>query len=43
VTTALQELERKGLITHRRSVITIADREGLEHSCNGTYSPPNDW
>lgn len=43
VTVALQELERKGLIAHRRSVITIVDREGLEHSSNGTYSPPNDW
>jgi CRP-like cAMP-binding protein len=28
VTTALQELERKGLIAHRRSVITIEDRKG---------------
>jgi CRP-like cAMP-binding protein len=43
VTVALQELERKGMIAHRRSVITIIDREGLEHSSNGTYSPPNDW
>jgi CRP-like cAMP-binding protein len=43
VTVALQELERKGLIAHRRSVITISDREGLQHSSNGTYSPPNDW
>jgi CRP-like cAMP-binding protein len=43
VTVALQELERKGLIAHRRSVLTIADRDGLEHSTNGTYSPPNDW
>jgi CRP-like cAMP-binding protein len=43
VTVALQELERKGLIAYRRSVITIADREGLEHRSNGTYSPPNDW
>jgi len=43
VTVALQELERKGLIAHRRSVITMVDREALEHSTNGTYSPPNDW
>ena len=41
VTVALQELERKGMITHRRSVITIIDREGLEHSSNGTYSVPH--
>ena len=39
VTVALQELERKGMIAHRRSVITIIDREGLEHSSNGTYTP----
>jgi CRP-like cAMP-binding protein len=43
VTVALQELERKGLIAYRRSVITISDREGLEHSSNGTYSAPADW
>jgi CRP-like cAMP-binding protein len=42
VTTALQELERKGLIAHRRSLITILDREGLEESCNGAYTRPND-
>jgi CRP-like cAMP-binding protein len=42
VTTALQELERKGLIAHRRSVITILDREGLEEGCNGTYTPSTD-
>ena len=27
-------------IAHRRSVMTIADREGLEHSSNGTYGAP---
>lgn len=42
VTIALQELERKGLIAHRRSVITIVDRDGLLHGSNGTYSPLND-
>ena len=41
VTTALQELERKGLIGHRRSFITIIDREGLEERSNGTYTPPS--
>ena len=40
VTTAIQELERKGLVTHRRSFINIADREGLEESSNGAYTPP---
>jgi CRP-like cAMP-binding protein len=42
VTTALQELERRGLIAHRRSLITILDREGLEESSNGSYTPSND-
>jgi CRP-like cAMP-binding protein len=42
VTTALQELERKGLIAHKRSRITILDRAGLEESSNGSYSQPND-
>jgi hypothetical protein len=42
VTTALQELERKGLIGHRRSFITIMDREGLEERSNGTYTRPTD-
>jgi CRP-like cAMP-binding protein len=42
ITTALQELERKGLIVHRRSVINITDREGLEESSNGAYLPPYD-
>jgi CRP-like cAMP-binding protein len=37
VTTALLELERKGLIAHRRSFITILDRKGLEDGSNGTY------
>jgi CRP-like cAMP-binding protein len=41
VTVALHELERKALITHRRSRITIQDREGLEKSSNGTYVRPN--
>lgn len=37
VTTALQELEKRGLIQHRRSTITIIDRSGLEKSSNGSY------
>jgi CRP-like cAMP-binding protein len=40
VTTALQELEHTGLIAHRRGFVTILDREGLEETCNGTYSAP---
>jgi CRP-like cAMP-binding protein len=38
VTTALQELERTGLISHRRGFITILDRDGLEEQSNGTYT-----
>jgi CRP-like cAMP-binding protein len=37
VTIAVEELQRKGFIAHRRSLITIVDRKGLEHSSNGTY------
>jgi len=40
VTTALQELERTGLISHRRGFVTILDREGLMEQSNGTYTPP---
>jgi DNA-binding transcriptional regulator YhcF (GntR family) len=42
IATTHQELEQKGLIGHRRSFITIVDREGLEEGCNAAYSPPND-
>jgi Mn-dependent DtxR family transcriptional regulator len=42
ITTALQELERKGLIAHRRSFVTILDREGREQGSNGAYSRGND-
>ena len=37
---ALAELENAGLITTRRSHITIVDRRALEKSSNGTYVPP---
>jgi CRP-like cAMP-binding protein len=37
VTIAVEELQRKGFIAHRRSLITIVDRKGLEDSSNGTY------
>lgn len=40
VTIALHELERGGLITTRRSNITILDRKALEESSNGTYLAP---
>jgi CRP-like cAMP-binding protein len=42
VTIAIQELERRGWITHRRGVVVIIDREGLEKSSNGAYIVPND-
>jgi CRP-like cAMP-binding protein len=41
VTTALQELAKTGLIAHRRGFVTILDREGLEETCDGIYSPPH--
>lgn len=42
VTIALQELERRGWITHRRGVVTVIDRRGLIRSSNGAYVAPND-
>jgi CRP-like cAMP-binding protein len=42
VTIALQELERRGWITHRRGVVTVIDRDGLIKSSNGAYAAPND-
>jgi hypothetical protein len=40
VTIAIQELERRGRITHRRGVIVVVDREGLVKSSNGAYVAP---
>ena len=42
VTVALQQLERIGLISHKRGKITILDREALVTGCNGTYFPIGD-
>jgi DNA-binding FadR family transcriptional regulator len=42
VTIALQALERDGLISTRRSKVTIVDRAALEKNANGTYRPQND-
>jgi CRP-like cAMP-binding protein len=42
VTIALQALEKAGLITTRRSRITIVDRKSLEKSSNGTYLRSNE-
>jgi CRP-like cAMP-binding protein len=40
VTIALQALEKAGLITTRRSRITIVNRKRLEKSANGAYVTP---
>jgi CRP-like cAMP-binding protein len=40
VTTALQALERKALISRNRANIHILDREGLKKQSNGTYLIP---
>jgi CRP-like cAMP-binding protein len=40
VTPAVQALEDAGLISARRSRITIRNRKGLEKRSNGTYVPP---
>jgi len=42
VTIAMQELERRGWVAHRRGVVSILDREGLVKTSNGAYVPPND-
>jgi CRP-like cAMP-binding protein len=39
VTLAVQALEREGLISARRGVITITDRKGLQELSNGAYLP----
>jgi CRP-like cAMP-binding protein len=39
VTTAVQELEREGVIARRRGRIVITKREALEKMSNGTYVP----
>jgi CRP-like cAMP-binding protein len=41
VTISLKALERAGLISHRRGVITILDRDALVQSSKGTYAPPD--
>jgi CRP-like cAMP-binding protein len=39
VTTAVQELEREGVIARRRGRIVITDRGALKKLSNGTYAP----
>lgn len=39
VTTALQALEKKGLISRNRGNVVILDRKGLQKQSNGTYVP----
>ena len=40
VTVAIQELERKGLISRKRGRVVIIDRKALERMSTGTYAPP---
>jgi CRP-like cAMP-binding protein len=42
VTIALQELERRGWISHKRGVVTIIDRKELVGASSGAYVAPND-
>jgi CRP-like cAMP-binding protein len=42
VTVALKKLQQAGLISHKRRVIIILDREGLRAQSQGTYFPLND-
>jgi CRP-like cAMP-binding protein len=42
VTIAMQELERRGWIIHKRGIVNIIDREGLEKASNGAYVRPSD-
>ena len=42
VTTAIQDLERQGVIVRRRGRIVICNREKLQKLSNGTYVPA-DW
>jgi CRP-like cAMP-binding protein len=41
VTIALQELERRGWLTHRRGIVSIIDRDGLVRASNGAYVAPS--
>jgi CRP-like cAMP-binding protein len=40
ITLALSELEKKGLISAKRGVVTVLDREGLEEIANASYGAP---
>jgi CRP-like cAMP-binding protein len=40
VTAALNHFQKRGLLTMRRGVITIADRTALEEAANGSYGGP---
>ena len=41
VTIALQELQRRGWLTHSRGIVCIIDRDGLVRASNGAYVAPN--
>jgi CRP-like cAMP-binding protein len=40
VTTALHQLEKRGLVSMARSSVVILDREGLQECSNGLYGTP---
>jgi CRP-like cAMP-binding protein len=40
VTSALRTLREAGLIEHRRGMIRVIDRDGLQKASNGAYGPP---
>jgi len=40
VTTALQQLENKGLIKRTRGAVIVKDRDGLQECANGLYGTP---
>jgi CRP-like cAMP-binding protein len=40
VTTALQQLEKKGLVATARGAVTVKDRVGLQECANGLYGTP---
>jgi CRP-like cAMP-binding protein len=42
VTLSLQLLEKAGLISSKRGMVTVIDREGLEEACNGVYGAPEE-
>jgi Mn-dependent DtxR family transcriptional regulator len=40
VTTALQQLENKGLVKRMRGAVTVKDRDGVRECADGLYGTP---